>query len=157
MGNYVKGFRFTNGYEEVFTSVEEGRYIYVEAEPFMWADCMSALDYVSNGDGTYSTDGIRYGISVDSLTSYMCDEHAPLDVAEKIIGAEFIRAWACSMQWYDDEPADIANIMGLVDIASCRLSDTNARRPTLEPDQGETYSDFLARWENALAKSGVRL
>ena len=150
MGNYVKGFRFTDGYEDVI-QLSDTLYTYVQAEPYMSMHALCAIDYESNEDGTYSTRGNWYGVSIDSET---LQQLAPIDVAAMIVGAEFMRAWSCDTQEHDDEPLDV---MGLIDVASCHLLDSGSYHGAFEPNQGETYSEFLTRWENALVKSGVQL
>ena len=153
MANSVNGFRFSNGYEDVFRLTDD-LYTYVEAEPYMWADCMACVDYRDNGDGTFSKAGAWYGMSIDSLTTWARDEAAPMDVAATIVGAEYARAWAMDAQEYDDddEPLDV---MGLLDVAACHVLDTAGAPDPFPTLPGESYHDYYARWENALTASGV--
>ena len=154
MGNYVKGYRFTDGYEDVIRHTDT-LYTYVQAEPYMDMHNLCAIDYESNGDGTYSMRGDWYGVSVDYAASTIEESPAPIDIAAKIVGAEFMRAYACDSQQYDeDEPLDV---MGLIDVASCHLLGSGNYHNAFEPNLGDTYGDFLTRWENALEKSGVQL
>ena len=154
MGNYVKGFRFTDGYEDVIRHADT-LYTYVQAEPYMNMHTLCAIDYESNGDGTYSTRGDWYGISIDHAASMVVESPADVQTAAMIVGAEFMRAYACDSQQYnDDEPLDVDS---LIDVASCHLLDHGNYHDAFKPDQGETYQQFLERWENALVKSGVQL
>ena len=138
MGNYVKGFRFTDGYEDVIRHTDT-LYTYIEAEPYMDMHTLCAIDYESNGDGTYSTRGDWYGVSVDYAVSTVEESPAPSDIAAKIVGMEFMRAYAYDSQQYDDdEPLDVDS---LIDVASCHLLDSGNYHDAFKPNQGEAYQD----------------
>lgn len=151
--NSVNGFRFTDGHEDVF-EIADDLYTYVEAEPFMWIDCLACQDYRSNGDGTYTAVDAWYGMSVDSLTSWVQEAPAPLDIAAGIVAAQCMRAYALDMQEYDDdEEYDTAT---LLDIAACHLLGYGAP-DVLREAPGETYTQFVGKWRKALQASGVEI
>lgn len=151
MANSVNGFRFSDGYEDVFQQYEDEPevFTYVEAEPFMWADCMACVDYKANGDGTYSVCSAWYGTSVSSLTGWMSSMRAPMDIAATIIGAEYARAYA---MYYPGEENDAMN---LLDLAACHVLDTSGAPDVFEPTDGESYSDFYSKWQKAFRASGM--
>lgn len=155
MANSVNGFRFTNGYEDVFsyTTDYDGAYTYVCADPWAWGHSFTATDYKPNGDGTYSA-GSSYPVSIDQLVNEWIPGYAaPMDVAATIIGAEFARAWAMDAQEYDDdEPLDA---MGLLDVAACHVLDTAGAPDPFPTLPGESWHDYYTRWEKALTASGI--
>lgn len=159
MTNSINGFRFSDGYEDVFQQYEDEPevFTYVEAEPFMWADCMACVDYRANGDGTYSVCSAWYGTSVSSLTGWMSEMRAPMDVAAVIVGAEFARAY-----YFEGDESDleewafaICDVSSLLDVAACHTLDTPGAPDVFKPANGESYSDFYGKWREAFRASGM--
>ena len=139
--NSIKGFRF-GGYEDVLVRAD-GTCVYAMAEPFGWAHLMSCVNYRSNGDGTFSVCGAWYGMTAEELLSMPL---ASIATASAVIGAEYMRAWACDPCETDEEGEIYTDF--LLDVATCHLIEHGM-------DDGSLVRADDSAWCEALRKSGI--
>lgn len=97
MHNYVDFFRFNDKYDDVF--INDGDYLYVQAEPFLWGYLLTSRPYI-----TVSNDsGLSHACTLsDGTTLLPCEtecisvekslklEPAPIDIAKEIIAMEWV-------------------------------------------------------------------
>lgn len=146
MGNSVKGFRFTGGYEDVF-EVTENLFTYVEAEPFMWIENLACQNYERNADGTFSVSGEWYGMRVADILEM---DKADMRTASEIVGIEFVRAYHQQNvgfpEVYDDPESD--DTMGLMDVAACHVLETSGAPDVFDLDM---YDHWRANFRQCIS------
>lgn len=141
--NYVEGFRFTDGYEEVY---RRGPRLctYVMAEWHGRAGLLACQDYEDNGDGTFSAFGVWYGLTTSELDKM---ERANMRDASRVIAAEYMRALA-NDPYETEEQGDEMYTDLLLEFAACHVLETAGA-----PDVFEGAS--MEAWANALQRSGI--
>lgn len=96
--NSVKGFRFMGSYCDVF--IEDGHYLYAEAEPMGWAHMLACNEYhIIHGD-----DWIRYDTASTDAAYLLNLEKAPEEVARNIIATEYLRSFVYAERAEGNEP-----------------------------------------------------
>lgn len=146
MSNRVKGFRFTDEYEDVFQFTDD-LFTYVEAEPYIWIENLACQDYRRNADGTFSTSGEWYGKHVNDVFTW---DKADMRTAAEVVGIEFARAYHQQNvdfpEAYDDPESD--DTMGLMDVAACHVLETSGAPDVFELGN---YDHWRANFRQCIA------